>query len=1005
MGKQLTPRRITPSGIVAASLVLAVVLTGTCAPARAAPRRGSTVRYTTPDASVLSSQARRAIATALSRPERTPRASHYYVVSIRWERSWAIATVTPTNPERRLRAGEESALDIAHMVNLLLVRAGGRWRAALQGDARIRKLLERVPRRSLGRRARAVVFGLHGESGPHLSAAEAAQQYSNYLLPWPAKQNGSPFPWEVRQGWHDCACFGFPQYHGIDFGPKNHGNSDILAAAPGVVQSMCRGSGGEAELNIVTDGTSEKLGYLHLNLSSVDGRGIGTGSHVNKGQVLGYMWSVVGGDSCGKSSGTHLHMYFPTRPFTIDGLAFTDGNYHWGETLYSSQGTAVPIHTATALIPHAGSSGYAVDGYGHLHPFGGAPPVTSAPPTWPNWDIARAVAIAPGSTKTSVTGYVLDGFGGIHPFGAGGAHAPPAVDRYSYWSGWDIARAVVLSTPTSGYVLDGWGGIHPFASAGEKLPTAIAVGPYWKNWDIARGLVLSTPGSGYVLDGFGGIHPFAAAGTKAPPAPAVAAYWKNWDIARSITLATPTTGYVLDGYGGVHPFAPAGVAVPPGPSTPYKPGSDVFRAVAFDPASGGGVTVERHMSDGTAGDVHPFTGPATQAHSALALIPNDGASGYALDGYGHLRPFGNAPPVTAAPPTWPKWDIARAIAIAPNSTRSSVRGYVLDGWGGIHSFAAGGASRPPAPYKPPYWPNWDIARAIVLSSPSAGYVLDGYGGIHPFGPQGADLPAAPYKPPYWPNWDIARSIALATPSTGYLLDGYGGVHPFGPQGAAPPAIDRLAYWPNWDIARALTLATSKSGYVLDGYGGIHPFAAAGEKLPPATASPGYLPGWDVFDAIALDPVSGAGIDSTAAYVDGSGHALYRFRGPAAGRRMQLGGRPRPPAPACSIRALSNHVHRSGRAHHRHGSLPLRVSCTQTVLATLTGRISGGGGKLAVAPIGFAVAEGRPKTVNARLPAHTLKLLRNGVPLAATFRLRATDENGVAKAKTKIAALQ
>jgi hypothetical protein len=75
-------------------------------------------------------------------------------------------------------------------------------------------------------------------------------------------------------------------------------------------------------------------------------------------------------------------------------------------------------------------------------------------------------------------------------------------------------------------VLDGFGGVHPFGGA-----PAVAVTAYWSGWDIARGIVLQSGGpGGYVLDGFGGVHPFGGA-----PAVAVTAYWSGWDIARGIS--------------------------------------------------------------------------------------------------------------------------------------------------------------------------------------------------------------------------------------------------------------------------------------------------------------------------------------------------------------------------------------------------------------------------------------------------------------------------------------
>ena len=51
---------------------------------------------------------------------------------------------------------------------------------------------------------------------------------------------------------------------------------------------------------------------------------------------------------------------------------------------------------------------------------------------------------------------------------------------------------------------------------------------------------------------------------------------------------------------------------------------------------------------------------------------------------GTVRPFGVAPP--AAPSaTWPQWDVATSLALAPGS--GGVSGVVLDAYGGRHPFA------------------------------------------------------------------------------------------------------------------------------------------------------------------------------------------------------------------------------------------------------------------------------------------------------------------------------
>ncbi len=103
---------------------------------------------------------------------------------------------------------------------------------------------------------------------------------------------------------------------------------------------------------------------------------------------------------------------------------------------------------------------------------------------------------------------------------------------------------------------------------------------------------------------------------------------------------------------------------------------------------------------------------------------------------------------------WRGWDIAHDIALIPG-TRS---GYVMDGYGGVHSFPPPGEALPPGFTGAPYWQGWDIARGIWLLPTSAlaqpaGYLLDGYGGLHPLGPAPVVSPA-----PYWHGKDIARDL-------------------------------------------------------------------------------------------------------------------------------------------------------------------------------------------------------------------------------------------------------
>jgi hypothetical protein len=165
------------------------------------------------------------------------------------------------------------------------------------------------------------------------------------------------------------------------------------------------------------------------------------------------------------------------------------------------------------------------------------------------------------------------------------------------------------------------------------------------------------------------------------------------------------------------------------------------------------------------------------------------ASGYVLDGWGGLHPFGGAP-AAAASASWPGWDIARDVV-----ARTGGGGWVLDGWGGLHPF--GGA---PGVTTTGAWPGADVARRIVLDDTgNRGWVLDINGGMHRFAPVGTGLPAVLSNPlaPQVP----ARDAFVGSGGTGFFVTGQRAVGVFG-----TPACVAFPGWPGWDIGRAFAPA-------------------------------------------------------------------------------------------------------------------------------------------------------------------------------------------------------
>ena len=433
------------------------------------------------------------------------------------------------------------------------------------------------------------------------------------------------------------------------------------------------------------------------------------------------------------------------------------------------------------------AGGYRLGPDGDLTAFGAAAPATGDTGTTPG----RARAVALGGRANRV-GYVLDGFGGLHPFNGARAATGPT------WPGWDIARdLVVRADGRSGYVLDGLGGVHPFGGA-----PAVSSPGFDGSADAARRLVLRPDGaSGYVVRADGRVSPFGAAPpVRSSPLPAGRA-------AVGIVLgADGTSGQVVDDAGGFSPFGAGPLPVPlsaPLAGTVAVEGRPDGRS-AYLVSSTGALAV--------AGGARAPTPPRAGAARDLALL--DEPSGYVLDGYGGLAPFGGAPPARSGG-YWPGQDVARRVALRPDGA-----GYVLDAFGGLHPFGTEATPAPATPAGGPYWPGFAVARDVVLlpGDGRAGYVLDAFGGVHAFG----GAPSARTNG-YWPGQDVARRLVLAPGGAGgYVLDRTGGLKRFAVGGAPmPPRLQGGPSWAGQDRARDVVLTGPTTGYVVDDRGGVY----------------------------------------------------------------------------------------------------------------------------------------------------------------------------------------
>jgi hypothetical protein len=276
---------------------------------------------------------------------------------------------------------------------------------------------------------------------------------------------------------------------------------------------------------------------------------------------------------------------------------------------------------------------------------------------------------------------------------------------------------------------------------------------------------------------------------------------------------------------------PASAGHTGGEGGPYRPGRDVFRDMEL-------------------------TGPS---------------SGYVLEANGHVNPFGGAPGVVVQPTF--SFRIARSLEIW-YSGGGSFSGYVLSGYGSLHPWATAGAPLPPGLEISPWWPGWDIARDFEFTqqydgtSKAAGFILSGYGSLHRFASSGAVVPQAIDDGPYWPNFDIARDLELSTDgpgqAAGLILSGWGSLHAWSTTGLESPATPTDGpWWPGWDIARDFAWEEGVFGWVLSGWGSTHGFNGA----TPLSDTP-YFPGVDI--ARDLKRVGCSGDDGAAQVLDGWG---------------------------------------------------------------------------------------------------------------------------------------
>ena len=174
-----------------------------------------------------------------------------------------------------------------------------------------------------------------------------------------------------------------------------------------------------------------------------------------------------------------------------------------------------------------------------------------------------------------------------------------------------------------------------------------------------------------------------------------------------------------------------------------------------------------------------------------------------------MHPFGSAPPVSGGP-YWPNFDVARDLVLAPGGG-----GWILDAWGGVHEF--GGAPRLGVGA---YFPGADVARKLVRLN-SRWHFLDIFGALHPLGS------APQIDAPYWPGWPVARDVRPNPDGRGgYVLDAFGGIWPVG----GAPSLAGVPYFGR-DEARGFVVLPGGRGYTVREDGSLVRFGGAPVAAP------------------------------------------------------------------------------------------------------------------------------------------------------------------------------
>lgn len=126
-----------------------------------------------------------------------------------------------------------------------------------------------------------------------------------WKLPWSKSVTA-----KVTQGWH-------PDGYGlssIDFGLSP--GQPVLAPFDSKVISQCNAGNNHRAIKLQAS-NGQFYSLIHVNTANIS-----TGQTYKQGEKIGVVASDTPWNKCAQSTGPHLHMGFPSNPFTIDGYTF-----------------------------------------------------------------------------------------------------------------------------------------------------------------------------------------------------------------------------------------------------------------------------------------------------------------------------------------------------------------------------------------------------------------------------------------------------------------------------------------------------------------------------------------------------------------------------------------------------------------------------------------------------------------------------------------------------------